>query len=134
MGQFNITFPGNKRVDVRFKNFEIKTDQSIKNGGEESAPDPFSLFLSSLGACAGIYAKTFCETRKLSTDNMHLSLEASFKKGQKMMERLDITLFVNQAFPEKYIPAVIKSMNGCAVKNQLHPDINANTAVAYLPE
>ena len=132
MSGFKVTFPGNKKVDVAFKNFEIKTDQSIKNEGDETAPEPFAVFLSSLAACAGIYAKSFCDTRKLSTSGMHLFLDVVFKKGQKYLDQINITLHVNQAFPEKYIKPIIKTMNGCAVKNQLHPEIKTNTAVSYL--
>ncbi len=134
MSKFKITFPGNKKVDVAFDKFEVKTDQSKKNKGDETAPEPFAIFLSSIGACAGIYAKSFCDTRKLSTNGMHLSLEVCFKKGQKIMDQVNITLNVNQKFPEKYIKPIIKTMNGCAVKNQLHPDIKTNTEVVYLDQ
>ncbi len=131
MSAFKVIFPGNKKVDVSFKNFEIKTDQTVKNGGDETAPEPFAIFLASLAACAGIYAKSFCDTRSISTDNMQLFLDVSFKKGQAYMEEITIRLQVNQAFPEKYIKPIIKAMEGCAVKNQLHPDIRTNTSVIY---
>ena len=32
---------------------------------------------------------------------------------------------------QKYIEPIIKAMNSCAVKNQLHPDITFNTSVIY---
>ena len=134
MSGFNVTFPGNKKIDVEFKNYKIKTDQSNKNGGDESAPEPFDIFIASLGACAGIYAKSFCDARKLSTDHMHLFVDVIFKKGQKLMEQVNITLNVEETFPEKYIKPIIKSMTSCAVKNQLHPDITFNTAVIYLEQ
>ncbi len=134
MSQFNVSFPGNKKVDVAFKTFDIKTDQSKKNGGDETAPEPFAVFLSSLASCAGIYAKSFCDTRKLDTKGMHLGMDVKFKKGQKHMESINITLYVNQAFPEKYIKPIIKTMDGCAVKNQLTDKIETNTAVEYLQE
>ncbi|MBU0464332.1 MAG: OsmC family protein, partial [Proteobacteria bacterium] len=89
------------------------------------------IFIASLGACAGIYAKSFCDARKLSTDHMHLFVGVVFKKGQKLMEQINITLNVDEKFPEKYIKPIIKSMNSCAVKNQLHPDITFNTSVIY---
>jgi putative redox protein len=134
MSQFNVTFPGNKKVDVAFKNFTINTDQSQKNGGDETAPEPFAIFLSALASCAGIYAKSFCDTRKLSTTGMHLGMDVTFKKGLKHMESINITLYVNQQFPEKYIKPIIKTMDGCAVKNQLTDNIITNTAVEYLQE
>ncbi|MFA5906393.1 MAG: OsmC family protein [Desulfobacula sp.] len=131
MSTFKAVFPGNKKVDVAFKNFEIKTDQTVKNGGDETAPEPFAIFLSSLAACAGIYAKSFCDTRHISTDKMHLFLDVSFKKGQAHMEEINIRLHVDSDFPEKYIKPVIKAMEGCAVKNQLHPDIRSTISVLY---
>ncbi len=132
MGGFKVTFPGNKKIDVKFDKFEIKTDQAKESGGDETAPEPFDVFISSIGACAGIYAKSFCDIRKIPTENMHIFVDVAFIEGQKLMEKLNITLYVNQQFPEKYIKAVIKTMNSCAVKKQLHPDIKTNTAVVYI--
>lgn len=63
---------------------------------------------------------------------MHLILEIVIKEGQKYMDELKLTLHVNKDFPEKYINAIIKSMNSCAVKNQLHLDIKTSTSVVYL--
>ncbi|MFH2093111.1 MAG: OsmC family protein [Pseudomonadota bacterium] len=134
MNEFNITFPGNKRVDVGYKSFTVKTDQNPENGGEGSAPEPLDLFLSSIGACAGIYAKTFCDVRKIPTDRMHLTLEPFLKEKQKLMDRLEMILYVNPAFPEKYFRAIANSMNGCSVKAQLHPDIKTNITVIHIKE
>lgn len=134
MTPFEVIFPENKKIDVKFKDFLIKTDQSKKNDGDETAPEPFALFLASLASCAGIYAKSFCDTRDLDTQGMTLTLTPSFKKGLPHMEKIEMTLHVTQAFPEKYIKPVIKAMNGCAVKKQLHPDIQAETRVVYLEE
>ncbi len=48
----------------------IRTDQPLDNGGSNSAPAPFDLFLASIGTCAGIYVKSFCDNRKIPTDNI----------------------------------------------------------------
>jgi len=37
----------------------------------------------------------------------------------------------NQELSEKNIKPIIKSMNGCSVESQLHPNIKIGTAVAY---
>ncbi len=63
-----ITFGGGKKVNAEFKDFIVKTDQSIKSGGDGSAPEPFQYFLSSIGTCAGIYVLSFCESRKIPTE------------------------------------------------------------------
>lgn len=131
MPEFKVTFPGNKKVDVEFGKFTVKTDQKKIYGGDDTAPEPFNIFLSSIGSCAGIYAVSFCETMKLNTEGMYLMLDISFKERQNFLEEIKLTLYVNTEFPEKYIKPIKKSMNGCAVKNQLHPDIKINTTVVY---
>ena len=132
MPEFKVTFPGNKKVDVEIGKFTIKTDQKKIYGGDDTAPEPFNIFLSSIGSCAGIYAVSFCETRELNTEGMYLMLDISFKERQNFLEEIKLTLHVNKEFPEKYIKPIAKSMNHCAVKDQLHPDIKINTTVVYL--
>lgn len=134
MADYHVRFPGNKKVDVSINDFLVKTDQTKKNDGDETAPEPFQIFLASIGACAGIYAKSFCDIRELDTEGMTLTMTPYFKKGLDHMEKIEITLHVNQAFPTKYIKPIIKAMDACAVKKQLHPEIISDTRVAYLED
>lgn len=132
MPEFKVTFPGNKKVDVEIGKFVVKTDQKIIYGGDDTAPEPFNIFLSSIGSCAGIYAVSFCNTREINTEGMFLMVDISFKDKQNFLKEIKLTLHVNCEFPEKYIKAIVKSMNNCAVKSQLHPDIKIHTNVVYL--
>lgn len=38
MTKFKATFPENKKVDVEFDNFAVKTDQKKLYGGDDTAP------------------------------------------------------------------------------------------------
>ena len=67
-----IDFPGGARVDAHYGNHTIKTDQPFQGGGEDSAPTPFSVFLASIGTCAGIYVLGFCRQRGLPTENIRI--------------------------------------------------------------
>ena len=67
-----ITFPGGARVDAEVGPFTIGTDQPVQGGGENSAPAPFTLFLASIGTCAGIYVLGFCRQRGLPTDGIRI--------------------------------------------------------------
>jgi len=115
-----ISFPGGKKVDALFKGFTIKTDQVEKDGGEGSAPTPTYMFFASLGTCAGIYALNFCQKRKIDTQQLKLVLDFKTNKKSYMVEKIRMTLTLPPDFPEKYIPAIIKSMNLCYVKKHLH--------------
>jgi ribosomal protein S12 methylthiotransferase accessory factor len=125
-------FPGNKRVDVIDGKFVIKTDQKESNGGGSSAPEPFHLLLASIVSCAGIYAKVFCDSRKLNSDGMKVTQKISYNRATKMMDAVKLVLYVPSDFPKKYETSILKSMNSCAVKKQLHPDISFVSEMARL--
>ena len=109
-------FPGGKKVNVETGDFLIETDQCVKAGGEASAPEPFDFFLSSMAACAGIFALNFCESRKLSTEG--LSLEMDWERDSKPPHAAKVCyrLKLPEGFPEKYRGSIVKTINLCTVK------------------
>ena len=114
-----VSFPGGKRVDARIGETVIKADQSVKNGGDASAPKPFQLFLASIVTCAGIYALEFCLARKLSLEGLSLRMICDRDPEVKRYTRMTIDLRLPEGFPEKLVPAIIRSMNLCAVKKHI---------------
>jgi putative redox protein len=117
--EMEITFPGGARVDAAFDGFVIVTDQPLSEGGEGSAPTPFSLFLASIGACAGIYVLSFCRHRGIPTENIRIRqrVEGDLEKQQVRSVTLDILLPPD--FPVKYARAVARMAEMCAVKKHL---------------
>jgi putative redox protein len=118
-----VYFAGPKKVNAKVKIFTVETDQPVRAGGEESAPTPFDLFLSSLATCAGIYVKGFCDQRGIPSGNIRLTLEHIVNPVTKNVGKFIIKIFVPADFPEKYDSAVIQSASLCAVKRHLDPSI-----------
>lgn len=114
---------GGKKVVADHAGFTIETDQSVKNGGDASAPEPFDLFLASLGACAGHYVYSFCEKRKIPIDGITLTQEVDRDKQTKMIERVRIDIALPEDFPEKYVSGVVRSAALCTVKKQMNPSV-----------
>lgn len=114
-----ITFPGNKKVDSTYKGFTVQTDQPVAEGGENTAPEPFDLFLASIGTCAGIYVSSFCKERGIDTADLRLVLGFSRNADTNMVEKIDIQIKLPSGFPEKYKSAVIRSADLCFVKKHL---------------
>ena len=114
-----ITFDGGKVVTAHFRGFDIKTDQSVKSGGTETAPAPFDLYLASIGTCAGIYVKSFCDNRQIPTDDIKIIQKTEFspETGLPVKLTLDIKLPVN--FPEKYKASVLNVAELCKVKKSI---------------
>jgi len=126
-----VDFPGGAKVDVHFGGFTVHTDQPPLGGGEGSAPTPFDIFLSSIGACAGIYVIGFCRQRNLPTDGIRIVQRIHRSMQTGLVERIDLEIQAPPSFPEKYLPSLIRSAELCAVKKHLeHPPVfNVYTAV-----
>lgn len=114
-----IYFDGKKKVIADYMGEKIITDQPLQAGGEGTAPAPFTLFLASIGTCAGIYVRGFCEQRGIPTDNIYLTQKMSFNPVSRMIDQVDIEIHLPPDFPEKYKEAVINAADLCAVKKHL---------------
>lgn len=117
-----INFPGGSKVDAHFNEFAVKTDQPAGSGGEGSAPTPFEIFLASIGTCAGIYVLGFCKQRGIPSDGIRIVQRTHKDPETGMIGQIDIEIQAPPDFPEKYLPALIRSADQCKVKHHLeHP-------------
>ncbi|MBI5538409.1 MAG: OsmC family protein [Deltaproteobacteria bacterium] len=117
--EIEVKFPGGKRVDAHFGDQVIRTDQSVKDGGEGSAAAPFDLFLASIATCAGIYVLGFCQARGLSTEGITLKQRVEVNPETKLPSAIRMELGLPASFPEKYREAVVRAAEGCKVKKTI---------------
>jgi len=120
--EMRIDFPGGKRVTSTYKGFTVETDQPKSEGGDDSAPEPYDLFLSSIGTCAGVYIVYFCESRDIPTQDISMTLRFERNETSHLTEKITIEIHLPPAFPDKYRKAVIRAAEMCTVKRTLtHP-------------
>ena len=124
-----ITFDGGKVVTAHSHGQVIRTDQPIDNGGGETAPAPFDLYLASIGTCAGIYVKSFCDNRQIPAENIKLVQTTRYDKETGLPASVTIDIRLPADFPEKYEQAMIQTASLCAVKRHLREDIRFNVQV-----
>jgi ribosomal protein S12 methylthiotransferase accessory factor len=130
--QIDITFGGGKRVDAHVGGFTIRTDQSPAGGGEGSAPEPFTYFLSSIGTCAGIYVLGFCQARGIPTDDIRLTQHIEFDGERHRLSKVQIDVHLPASFPDKYREAVRRAADLCTVKRTMldPPELLVRTVAA----
>jgi len=78
------------------------TDQSVKLGGEGSAPEPFDLFLALMAASAGLYVLNLRETRNLPTAGLGLSIDWARDPEPPKQALATLRLKLPEGFPERY--------------------------------
>jgi putative redox protein len=133
--EITIDFPGGARVDAHFGAFTVSTDQPVAQGGSDSAPSPFELFLASLATCAGFYVQGFCKRRGISADGIRLVQNTERDPETKMTTRISLDIQLPAGFPEQYASAVIRAAETCLVKKHLEkpPAFEIKTSVASTP-
>lgn len=119
MKRIDVTFPGGKRVDAHYDGRTVHTDQSIKNGGDGSAAEPFDLFFVSLATCVGIYSLEFCNSRELDTDGLGVRLRAQWNGEEKRFSKIDLLIKLPDSFPPKYEKAIKRTADLCTVKKHI---------------
>jgi putative redox protein len=104
-------------------------------GGSGSAPTPFSVFLASIGTCAGIYVLGFCRQRGLSTDGIRIVQRMHTNPSTRLVDSIDLEIQVPADFPERYKDALVNTANLCAVKKHFEhpPTFNTYTKVSTEP-
>ncbi len=111
--------PGGKQVDAHYDGRTVHTDQSVENGGEGTAPEPFDLFFVSIATCVGIYVLEFCATRKLATEGLGVTLQTERDPNLKRYAHMAIAIRLPAMFPDKYREAILRTAGLCTVKKHI---------------
>jgi ribosomal protein S12 methylthiotransferase accessory factor len=108
----------------------VVTDQTLEHGGDDSALEPFELFLASLATCAGLYVVSFCQTRGISTHGVELVQHHELEPNGQL-SRVELQLRLPRTFPDKYRGAVVRAAEGCKVRKTLTspPEISVSAVI-----
>ena len=71
--EIKVNYLDNLRLEAKFDDFTVISDQPIRYKGDGSAPGPFDYFLASSAMCAAYFVKVYCNARDIPTENIRLS-------------------------------------------------------------
>lgn len=115
----DVVFGDKQKITADLGDMTIATDQPVKEGGDGTAPNPFQLFLASLATCAGVYARRFCESRKIATDGLGVRVLFDYADKGFRVEKVTYELTLPDGFPDKYRDALVRSVDLCTVKKHV---------------
>jgi len=116
--KIEVSFPGGVAVDATVRNHVIHTDQPAP-AGSDSGPSPFDVFLASIATCMGFYALRFCQERSLTTEGLGVTLEPIRAAAGRPVTTIDVQLQLPESFPPKYVNALRRAVDHCAVKRHM---------------
>ena len=114
-----VTHAGGEKFAIRIRSHEIMVDQTLRGGGEDSAPTPIELLGAALGSCIAYYVNQFLVTRGLS--NAGLGVEVVQTKGSNpsRVESFAVRLVLPSDISDEYRMMLWRVIHACPAHNTL---------------
>ncbi len=127
--QINVNFLDNLRLEAKFDDFTVVTDQPIRYKGDGSAPSPFDYFLASSALCAAYFVRVYCKARDIPTDNIRLSQNNIVDPENRYNQIFKIQVELPEDISDKDRQGVLRSIDRCTVKKvvQTGPEFEIET-------
>jgi len=110
------TLPGPGKVDADFGAFTIHSDHPPTDDREGRPPEPFALFLASIGTCAASFVMAYCQEEGLPYQDIRLIQHQEFSGEGETIPEFSIQIQVPSDFPENHLAALIEAAGECTVK------------------
>jgi len=114
--EIKVNFLDKLRLEAKFDDFTVISDQPIRYKGDGSAPSPFDYFLVSSALCAAYFVKLYCETRNISTENIRLSQNNIVDPENRYQQIFKIQVELPTDIPEVDRRGILRSIERCTVK------------------
>ncbi|GAA5139277.1 OsmC domain/YcaO domain-containing protein [Alloalcanivorax gelatiniphagus] len=127
--EIKVNFLDNLRLEAKFDDFTVVTDQPIRYKGDGSAPSPFDYFLASSALCAAYFVKVYCKARDIPTDNIRLSQNNIVDPENRYNQIFKIQVELPEDISDKDRQGILRSIDRCTVKKvvQTGPDFQIET-------
>ncbi len=114
--EIKVNFLDKLRLEAKFDDFTVVSDQPIRYKGDGSAPGPFDYFLASSALCAAYFVKLYCETRNISTENIRLSQNNIVDPANRYKQIFKIQVELPADISATDRQGILRSIERCTVK------------------
>ncbi|TNE82446.1 MAG: OsmC domain/YcaO domain-containing protein [Gammaproteobacteria bacterium] len=114
--EINVNFLDNLRLEAKFDDFTVITDQPIRYKGDGSAPSPFDYFLASSALCAAYFVRVYCLARDIPTENIRLSQNNIVDPENRYNQIFRIQVELPEDISDKDRQGILRSIERCTVK------------------
>lgn len=114
--EIKVNFLDKLRLEAKFDDFTVISDQPIRYKGDGSAPGPFDYFLASSALCAAYFVKLYCNTRNIPTENIRLSQNNIVDPENRYQQIFKIQVELPADISESDRRGILRSIDRCTVK------------------
>jgi len=127
--EITVNFLENLRLQAKFDDFTVITDQPIRYKGDGSAPNPFDYFLASSALCAAYFVRVYCLSRNIPSEDIRLSQNNIVDPENRYKQIFQIKVELPESISEKDRQGILRSIDRCTVKKvvQQGPEFTIET-------
>lgn len=127
--EITVNFLENLRLEAKFDDFTVVTDQPIRYKGDGSAPSPFDYFLASSALCAAYFVRVYCLARKIPTEDIRLSQNNIIDPENRYKQVFQIDVELPEYISDRDREGILRSIDRCTVKKVVQevPDFKIQT-------
>ncbi|MDZ7853224.1 MAG: OsmC domain/YcaO domain-containing protein [Halomonas sp.] len=114
--EIKVNYLDNLRLEAKFDDFSVISDQPIRYKGDGSAPGPFDYFLASSAMCAAYFVKVYCNARDIPTENIRLSQNNIVDPENRYQQIFKIQVELPEDISDKDRQGILRSIDRCTVK------------------
>jgi putative redox protein len=114
-----VTHEQDDSFDIAIRGHTLSVDQPADAGGSDTAPTPTELFVASLAACVGFYARRFMARHDLSSSGLAVEATYTMAGGPARVGEISVTLCIPEGIGERDRAALLAVASHCTVHNTL---------------
>lgn len=118
-----VTHVERDRLRIAVRGHLLSADQPVADGGDDTAPTPTEMFLSSLAACVTFNAERFLRRNRLPTEGLVVSCDYSWAEHPHRVGAIELKVTAPEMSSAKQ-SAFQRVIEHCTVHNTLeHPPL-----------
>ncbi|MDP3143750.1 MAG: OsmC family protein [Candidatus Omnitrophota bacterium] len=117
--EVSVKYIDNHKFIAQAGNHQLIIDQAKDKGGNDEGMNPLEVFLVSVAACAGFYAKTYCKNANIDAGNLSVSVNSELSQDvPKRFKDIKVQIDVGQDLAQRK-EALLNFVKNCPVHNTI---------------
>jgi putative redox protein len=122
-----VTHDGGVRFAAQIRSHQVFVDQTLRGGGQDTAPAPIELLGAALGTCIAYYVQQFCHTRGLPYEGMRVEVDQQSAVNPSRIGTFVVRVLLPAELPAPYAALIERVARSCPAHNTL--SLGADVAV-----
>lgn len=132
MSHLEVQHEALDRFRIRIRGHEVVVDQPHP-ASDDAGPTPTELFVASLAACAGFYARRFLARHGLSDGGLTVACDFEWAPDHSRIVSIALRVEIPGGVPDALRPALLRVVDRCTVHESIRHGLAVTSEIATAP-